>query len=153
MGQAFAARCRSGLERAMDIRTTFPTRSAAGNLATALPFAIGPLTIDPPSRRLSAGARCEMIEPRVMRVLVALGESPGRVFSRDELIDICWDGQIVTDNAVTRVISLLRHTFADLTEGAVTIETITKVGFRLVCEGGPVADAPAPVAAAQGSKF
>jgi len=142
----------------MDIRTTFPTRSAAGNLATALPFAIGPLTVDPPSRRISAGAGCEMIEPRVMRVLVALGEIPGRVLSRDELIEICWDGQIVTDNAVTRVISLLRHTFSDLVGDAVTIETISKVGFRLVCDGGAMPDQPspvaqAPVAPAQSSKF
>lgn len=96
---------------------------------------LGPLAVDPPSRRISIGARCEMLEPRVMRVLVALGEAEGKVLSRDDLIEQCWDGTIVGDNAINRVISRLRHALADLGGGAVRLETITKVGFRLVVDG------------------
>jgi tetratricopeptide (TPR) repeat protein len=59
------------------------------------------------------------------------------VLTRDELIELCWDGQLVTDNAITRVISLLRHALDDLSGGAVRLETITKVGFRLVVDGQP----------------
>ncbi len=106
---------------------------------------LGPLAVDPPSRRVSAGARSEMIEPRVMRVLVALGEAGGKVLSRDDLIELCWDGTIVGDNAINRVISQLRHVLADLGGDGVRLETITKVGFRLVC------DPPSPGAEHQGS--
>jgi tetratricopeptide (TPR) repeat protein len=76
-----------------------------------------------------------MLEPRVMRVLVALGAAPGTVLSRDDLIELCWDGTIVGDNAIDRVISRLRHVLDELAGGAVQLETITKVGFRLVCAG------------------
>lgn len=80
-----------------------------------------------------------------MRVLVALGENPGCVLSRDRLLEDCWDGQIVTDNAVTRVISILRRAFSDLAGEAVRIETIAKVGFRLRCQTlGPVVPETGP---------
>jgi DNA-binding winged helix-turn-helix (wHTH) protein/Tfp pilus assembly protein PilF len=93
------------------------------------------VTADPSTRRISGDGRSQTLEPRVMRVLVALAEQPARVLSRDELIELCWDGRLVTDNAITRVISLLRHALDDLSRGAVKIETITKVGFRLVVDG------------------
>lgn len=67
-----------------------------------------------------------------MQVLVALGLEPGQVLSRDDLIALCWDGRIVGDNAINRVISLLRQALAEVTGDAVRLETITKVGFRVV---------------------
>jgi DNA-binding winged helix-turn-helix (wHTH) protein/TolB-like protein len=118
----------------MEIRPWTATHSPATDLARAAAFGLGPLTVDPSTRQISGDGRTETVEPRVMRVLVALGETPGRVFSRDELIELCWDGQLVTDNAITRVISLLRHALDDLSSGAVRIETIKKVGIRLMVE-------------------
>ncbi len=85
-------------------------------------------------RLVRNGPCCETLEPRVMRVLVALAGEPGRVLSRDDLIELCWDGQIVGDNAVNRVISRLRAVLSALAGDAVRIETITKVGFRIVAE-------------------
>jgi DNA-binding winged helix-turn-helix (wHTH) protein/Tfp pilus assembly protein PilF len=78
-----------------------------------------------------------MLEPRVMRVLVALGEAHQAVLSRDDLIELCWDGQIVSDHAINRAISVLRHTIEDLSGGSVRLETIARVGFRLVAEAAP----------------
>jgi DNA-binding winged helix-turn-helix (wHTH) protein/Tfp pilus assembly protein PilF len=118
----------------MDVRSWTEFRRAPTDLAKTAAFELGPLTIDPSIRRIEGNGRSEILEPRVMRVLVALGEIPGRVLSRDELIELCWDGQLVTDNAITRVISLLRHALEDLSGGAVHLETITKVGFRVVVE-------------------
>ena len=106
--------------------------ATAHDLAHAPGFALGPLDVDPPSRRVSAGGRSAMLEPRVMRVLVALGGAEGAVLSRNDLIEHCWDGVIVGDNAINRAIAQLRHVLDDLGGGAVQLETITKVGFRLV---------------------
>ncbi len=97
-------------------------------------FALGSLAVDPPARRIAAGMRSERLEPRVMRVLVALARAGGGVLSRDDLIEQCWDGTIVGDKAIDRSISLLRHALDALSGGAVRLETITKVGFRLVQE-------------------
>ena len=107
---------------------------------------LGRLKVDPPTRRIGDGARNELLEPRVMRVLVALASAKGKVLSRDDLIELCWDGQIVGDNAINRVISRLRLAFGRLSAGAVRIETITKVGFRLVAEAqaAEAASSPAP---------
>jgi DNA-binding winged helix-turn-helix (wHTH) protein/tetratricopeptide (TPR) repeat protein len=119
----------------MDAGPVSAAHHAAHNLTRAEGFVLGPLSVDPPSRRISVGARSEMLEPRVMQVLVALGGSEGRVLSRDDLIEQCWDGIIVGDKAIDRAISLLRHALDDFTGGAVRLETITKVGFRLIVDG------------------
>jgi DNA-binding winged helix-turn-helix (wHTH) protein/TolB-like protein len=131
----------------MEIRPWTAAHSPATDLAKAAAFALGPLTVEPSTRQINGEGRSETVEPRVMRVLVALGEKPGRVLSRDELIELCWDGQLVTDNAITRVISLLRHTLDDLSGGAVKIETIKKVGLRLVVEPAAPRTDPAATAA------
>lgn len=107
-------------------------RSGAHDLSKAAAFVLGPLTVDPPTRYIAAGERSDTLEPRVMRVLVALAAANGKVLSRDDLIELCWDGLIVGNNAVDRVISRLRHTFAVLAGDEVRLETITKVGFRIV---------------------
>jgi DNA-binding winged helix-turn-helix (wHTH) protein/tetratricopeptide (TPR) repeat protein len=135
----------------MEGSATHSGRSVPKDLSKAPGFRLGPLTVEPPSRYIGAGGRSEMLEPRVMRVLVALGMTPGTVLSRDDLIELCWDGNIVGDNAIDRVISRLRHVIDDLASGAVRLETITKVGFRIVCEtretaAGNAADSPVEVA-------
>jgi hypothetical protein len=73
-----------------------------------------------------------------MQVLVALAQAQGGVVTRDELIDQCWDGRIVSENAINRVISRLRQTAADFAGGSLEIETITKVGYRLRIANQPV---------------
>ena len=126
----------------------FPSiRHAAHDLTKAASFVLGPLTVDPSTRRIGNCERSEMLEPRVMRVLVALGRAGGKVLSRDDLIDWCWDGTIVGENAIKRVIFRLRHALDDLSGGAVSLETITKVGFRLVYDSSDAANPSAPVEA------
>ena len=108
-------------------------------------FQLGPLTVDPPTRRVSAADKSAMIEPRVMRVLIALSDAREAVLSRDDLIADCWDGLIVGDNAIARVISQLRRVVSDLAGDRVRIETIPRVGFRLIAEAWSLSeDEPYP---------
>ena len=129
----------------MEVRP-WPSRAAAQDLSKAERFALAGLTVDPPTRRIIAGDREELVEPRVMRVLVALDLARGKVLSRDDLIELCWDGLIVGDNAINRVISRLRAVLAELAGDAVKLETITKVGFRLIGTAPGIPAAPAPFA-------
>lgn len=99
------------------------------DLARAAPFRLGVLEVDPPRRRVSTG---ETLEPRVMQVLVALARAKGAVVSRDELIQTCWDGRIVGEDSITRVIGRLRKLAEERGGGAFAIETVPKVGYRLV---------------------
>ena len=114
---------------------------AVVDLARAARFRLGDLEVDPPRRRVSTG---ETLEPRVMQVLVALARANGAVVSRDELIRTCWDGRIVGEDSITRVVGALRRLAEEPGGGAFKIETVPKVGYRLV---GDVLPVVAPVTA------
>lgn len=112
-------------------------------LARVAAFRIGDLAVHPSTRQLLREGRSATLEPRVMQVLIALWQARGAVVTRDELTFLCWNGLVVSDNAITRVISRLRQVTADLCPGAVEFETITKVGYRAVATDGA---SPSPAA-------
>ena len=105
-------------------------------LAREQPFRLGDVTIVPRSRELKApdGAR-RTLEPRVMQVLVALARARGATVGRDELIRTCWNGTVVGEDAINRTISVLRKIAEDLGDAAFRIETIPKLGYRLIEPG------------------
>lgn len=112
-------------------------------------FTLGRVTVLPAQRELvrDDGQR-EVLEHRVMQVLIALSQSGGAILTRDELMTRCWNGRVVGDDALNRVISRLRRAAEGIGAGSFSVETITKVGYRLVepgvSEGAPP---PAPKAA------
>jgi adenylate cyclase len=100
-------------------------------LASEPPVVIGDLRIEPMLRRVAhADGREELVEPRVMQVLVALLKAEGGVISRDDLLESCWNGAIVGEDAIERVIGRIRR-LAERFEGF-RLETVTKVGYRLL---------------------
>ena len=115
------------------------------DLAQLPPFRIGQLTLDPPIRQIRRddGAE-EVVEPRVMQVLIALAQDRGKIVTRHMLGQSCWDGRIVGEDAINRVISRLRRVAEGLGANSFTLETITKVGYRLHVVGeGEAAPFPA----------
>lgn len=111
-------------------------------------FVLGPLTVEPASRRLSReGGQEAILEPRVMQVLVALAQRPGVLLSRQDLFDCCWDGRIVGEDALNRVLSRLRRVSETIGEGVFRVETVTRVGFRLALDPGVSRSAAAVVGA------
>ena len=109
------------------------------DLSTAEPFRIGPLLIEPTLRRVSSGGATHSLQPRVMQVLVALARADGAIVSRDALVRQCWESRIVGDDSINRVISQLRRLSDDHAGGSFTIETTTKVGYRLIGDVAPLA--------------
>lgn len=101
-------------------------------LAHEEPFLIGEVTIRPATREIVHHGAANIVEPRVMQLLVALHRAAGGVVSKDDLIRLCWEGRIVGEDAINRVVSRLRHDAAEKAGGSFRIETITKVGYRLV---------------------
>ena len=100
-------------------------------LAGEPPFRLGKVSVHPATRRVIYDGRNETIEPRVMLVLVALHQAGEHVVSRNDLIDRCWDGRVVGEDAINRAISRVRDLGRRL-DGAFELETIAKVGYRLV---------------------
>ena len=99
-------------------------------LAREPDFRLGRIEVRPSLRELAGEGFRETIDRRVMQVLVALARVKGKVVSRDDLIESCWDGVIVGDEAINRCISRLRKA-AEASGNAFTIETLSRVGYRL----------------------
>ena len=78
-------------------------------LAHELPFTFGVLRVEPARRQVEREGRSETLEPRVMQVLVAIARANGRMVTRDELIQWCWGGRIVGEDAINRAIFRLRR--------------------------------------------
>jgi len=102
------------------------------DLAREADFSLGALRVSPSTREVARGDLHEMLEPRVMQVLVALFRAEGRVVSRDELIERCWEGRIVGEDAINRAIGRLRRLSEVDGEASFTVETIPRVGYRLM---------------------
>ena len=83
-----------------------------------------------PGARSPAMACSETLEPRVMQVLVALARVKGEILSRDDLIESCWDGVVVGEDAINRCIGRLRKA-AEASGNEFSIETVPRVGYRL----------------------
>jgi DNA-binding winged helix-turn-helix (wHTH) protein/Tfp pilus assembly protein PilF len=106
---------------------------------------IGPWTAELRTGRLTDGSTVRAVEPKVMDLLFLLGSQPGRVFSRDEVMEALWPGVTVGDDTLARSVSKLRKALGDEAGAARYIETIPKRGYRLIERGEapPAADRPA----------
>ena len=72
------------------------------------------------------------VEPQVLDLLVYLAERPGRIVSKDELIDGVWDGRIVSDSALASGISAARRAVGDSGKAQEIIKTVSRRGVIFV---------------------
>lgn len=102
------------------------------NLADTPDFDLGGLHVSPARRHVRMDGEDRELEPKVAQVLVALASARPGVVSRDRLIEQCWDGRIVGDDALNRCILALRHLAKEFTPEPFAIETVPRVGYSLV---------------------
>jgi TolB-like protein len=111
------------------------------DLAREPDFVLGAARVRPPrcEVEVTGGVR-QVLQRRVMQVLVALARSPNDVVSQPELISRCWGGLSVSEDAIGRCIGQLRKLAAAFAEPPFAIETIPGVGYRInprALEAGP----------------
>jgi DNA-binding winged helix-turn-helix (wHTH) protein/tetratricopeptide (TPR) repeat protein len=106
------------------------------DLAHVPAFRLGRLSVSPATRQLvHRDGRSEILQPRVMQVLVALAQADGAILTRDELTARCWEGRVVGEDAINRILSRLRALANGIGAGSFRIETVTRVGYRLLVRG------------------
>ena len=105
------------------------------DLAKEAEFDLGGLRVRPPVRQVESRSGAETLEPRIMQVLVVLGRRRGEVVSRDELIELCWEGRAVSDDALNRCTARIRK--LGETHDDFRLETIPRVGYRLTTLQAP----------------
>lgn len=97
-----------------------------------MPLQLGQLEIFAELNEIAGPAGRRRLEPQAVTVLELLAREPGRVWSRDELLEAAWPGRIVSDATLTGVISRLRAALAAAGVRDVGIETRSKRGYVLV---------------------
>ena len=98
----------------------------------AADFRVGGWLVQPRLNRVSQGASAVHVQPKIMDVLVLLAERPGEVVTREQLFRTVWAGTHVTEHALARSISELRKIFRDSPRHPRVVETIPKIGYRLI---------------------
>ena len=102
------------------------------DLAREADFSLGRFEVSPSLSKVRINGQSEAVEPRVMQALVALTQRNGQVVSRDELIERCWAGRAVSEDAVQRCIAKVRKVSELDPAGSFSIETIPRIGYQLV---------------------
>ncbi len=95
-------------------------------------FRIGDWVVEPMLSRIAGPSGSTHVEPRAMDVLVALAQRAGEIVSRDDLILAVWKHPHVTDEALSRCVSILRHALGDDQGEPRFLETVRKRGYRLI---------------------
>lgn len=88
--------------------------------------------MEPELNCLRKGDRERHLEPKVMKVLLALAEHPNHVVAKEDLLAAVWPGTFVGDDVLTRCISVLRRVTQDDASMPHFIQTVPKVGYRLL---------------------
>ncbi|MFA0156152.1 transcriptional regulator [Vibrio sp. 10N.261.46.A3] len=73
----------------------------------------------------------ETIAPMEGKVFLFLLENAGECVERGLIFDRCWGNVIVSEQALTNVISKIRKTLSRVTCGCATIRTVSKTGYSL----------------------
>ena len=95
-------------------------------------FTVGPWQVDPLGNTLTRGSASLRLEPKAIWVLRTLAAQPGEIVTRQALYEEVWRGRPVTDEVLSRCISLLRGALGDDPKRPAYIQTIPGVGYRLV---------------------
>ncbi|MDN3612651.1 winged helix-turn-helix domain-containing protein [Vibrio ostreicida] len=107
-------------------------------------LAISNLVLDLSARKLSNSQHnCVTLRPLSFEVLLLLIKNQGEPVKREVIYEQCWPQRIVTDQALTNVISELRRHLVTLKAQGISIKTISKVGYYIELDDRvPIASLP-----------
>jgi TolB-like protein/DNA-binding winged helix-turn-helix (wHTH) protein len=75
-----------------------------------------------------------------MRLLICLAEHAGEVVSINDLLDEAWSGVVVSQDSVYQAVTSLRRLLDDDPKQPTYIETVPRLGYRMVATVSPWAD-------------
>jgi two-component system catabolic regulation response regulator CreB len=118
------ARVRAVLRRLQSIPPAVPPPAAAV-----------PIRVDSATRRAHVRDAALELTRVEFDLLTSLLETPGRVFTRSELIDSVWgDGYAITDRTIDSHVKSLRRKLAEAGGNPALLETVRGVGYRVTDE-------------------
>ena len=109
-----------------------PAVSAACNARKPLDFRFDEFEIDIARRELRRRRELVPLEPQVFDLLVHLVRNHSRIISKNELIEVIWNGRAISDAALSSRVSAARRAVGDSGADQRLIRTLNKRGFRFV---------------------
>jgi len=103
---------------------------------------IGAWCVNPASGQISRDGETARVEVRTMRLLVCLAEHAGEVVSIDDLLNQVWSEVTVSPYSVYKAVASLRRLLGDDPRQPAYIETVPRLGYRMVAAVSPWADRP-----------
>ncbi|NNJ13183.1 response regulator transcription factor [Chloroflexales bacterium ZM16-3] len=111
-------------------------RGPAGKANDRPALIFGALSIDPERREVQRGDLLVELTPREFDLLYALASYPGRVFTREELLQRVWGPDFAgIDRVVDVHVGTLRRKLEDDQAESSFVQTVRGVGYKFV--GGP----------------
>jgi DNA-binding winged helix-turn-helix (wHTH) protein len=101
---------------------------------------IGAWCVNPASGQISRDGETARVEVRTMRVLVCLAEHAGEVVSIDDLLNYVWPDVTVAPDSVYQAVASLRRLLGDDPKQRTYIETVPRLGYRMVAPVSPWVD-------------
>lgn len=101
---------------------------------------IGDWRVDPASGQISRNGQTVRLDARAMRLLTCLAERKGGVASIDELLSSVWVGVTVSPDSVYQAVASLRRELGDDPKEPKYIETVPRLGYRLIAPVEPWKD-------------
>jgi Tol biopolymer transport system component/DNA-binding winged helix-turn-helix (wHTH) protein len=95
---------------------------------------VGEHVLDAGTLRLTTRPDYPRLTSKAFAVLLQLVRDRGNTVTREQLLDRVWADRVTTPDVLTQAIKELRRAFADDAKPSRYIETIPKVGYRLLAE-------------------
>jgi TolB-like protein/DNA-binding winged helix-turn-helix (wHTH) protein len=105
---------------------------SSGKPSLARGFRLGTWVVRPEHCLLEADGRSIQLEPKTMGVLLCLAEHAPQVVTREQFIEQVWNGRVVTDEVLSRAVSLLRAVLQDDAQDPRYVRTVPRVGYALI---------------------
>lgn len=110
---------------------------------------IGEHVVDVGALRLITRPEHPRLTSKAVAVLIELVQHAGDTVTRDQLLDRVWAGRVTTPDVLTQAITDLRRAFADDERPPRYIETIPKVGYRLLATVAVLSSGDMPIIATE----
>ena len=122
---------------------------------TTTTLRIGAWRVDPKSGQISRNGETARVDVRTMRLLLCLAEHVGEVVSIDDLLSQVWSEVSVAPDSVYQAVASLRRLLGDDPKQPTYIETVPRLGYRMVATVSPwseesIAEADSPPASGSG---
>src|SRR5438270_13153744 len=103
---------------------------------------VGEWRVDPAAGEIARDGESARLEARTMRLLLCLAEHGGDTVSIDALLNEVWPDVTVTPDSVYQAVASLRRLLGDDPEKPTYVETVPRLGYRMIATVSPWADQP-----------